>query len=129
MNLILLDFKINGVIVQTHPLYTSCVSATTGQPIAGGDLSQQEWNRLLKGIYIRLTAWWLGSKALASFIGISIIHSLVVASGFIWGDTQRHGRRLWHVVAHTRSNHATPGRYGGSLVLHVYSHHYDHMLV
>lgn len=84
MNLILLDFKINDVIIQTHPLHTSCVSAATGQPITGGDLSRQEWNRLLKGTYIRLAAWWLGSKVLTSSV-LWLWH--LTSSGVTLSDT------------------------------------------
>lgn len=95
MTLILLDFKINDAIVQTHPLYTSCVSAATGQPITGGDLSRQEWNRLLKGTYIRLTAWWLGSKALASSI-LWLWH--LASSGVTLSDTGVVSGMWWRVL-------------------------------
>ena len=95
MTLVLLDFKINDVIVQTHPLHTSCVSATTGQPITGGDLSRQEWSSLLKGTYIRLTAWWLGSKALASFI-LWLWH--LASSGVTLSDTGVVSGMWWWVL-------------------------------
>ena len=95
MNLILLDFKINDVIIQTHPLHTSCVSAATGQPITGGDLSRQEGNRLLKGTYIRLAAWWLGSKVLTSFV-LWLWH--LTSSGVTLSDTGVVSGTWWRVL-------------------------------
>ena len=91
----MLDFKINDVIVQTHPLYTSCVDATTGQPITGGDLSQHAWNMLMKGTYIRLAAWWLGSKVLASFI-LWLWH--LALSGVTLSDTGIISGMWWRVL-------------------------------